>query len=364
MKKPVLKKFPESDIARFVVAHEQFVRRVAGGVKLQLRFADMRGLILQKRDLSEADFAGSDWTWSRLAMSKFIRTSFYCATLVRADLRGVNLSQADLRGASLRGANLYGAMLDEADFRDAELAVANARDGYHLARVEDGETAPAAGSEPPRRGVDLRNCSLKRARLRGARLQGADFSGANLHGAQFKGARLDGAVFHGAILTGVDLKGTRFPEGALASCVMDPSKESLDRTGALLEILAAAERWLASKGREGAVAELSGEDLRTLAEGLVNRRLPGLVAMGVCAVNMDFSGSLLTGANFSGADLRGAKFDGADLRGANFQDCKLAHAQFVGSDLRPLPLGGGREHPVDFTGATVDGVVFTGALRR
>ena len=363
MKTPVLKKYPASDLERFVVAHERFVKRTAGGVRLQLRFADLRRTMLQRRDLSEADFAGSDWSHSHLAMTKFIGSSFYCAKLIRTDLRGANLSQADLRGSSLRGANLYGAMLDDADFRDAELAVANASDGYHLVRAEDGERAGEAAPEPSRRGVDLRNCSLKRARLGGARLQGADFSGANLDGAQLKGARLDGAIFHEAILTGVDLKGTHFPEGALASCVMEPSQQALDRVEALLAILSEAEGWLSRKGAEGVGAQLSGEDLRPLARSLVKRSLPGLVASGACAVDVDFSESLLTGANFSGADLRGAKFDGADLRGANFRDCKLAHAQFIGSDLRPLPSSDGREHPVDFTGASVDGVILTGALR-
>lgn len=363
MKTPVLKKYPESDVVRFVAAHERFVKRAADGVRLQLRFADMRGLILQRRDLSEADFAGSDWSRSRLAMSKFIRASFYCATLVRADLRGADLSQADLRGASLRGANLYGAMLDDADFRDAELAVANALDGYHLARIDDGGPTPETGSDPARRGVDLRNCSLKRARLSGARLQGADFSGANLHGAQFRGARLDRVVFHDAILTGVDLTGTHFPAGALARCVLDPDKPALDRVPALLEILSAAEHWLSIQGADGAAAQLGGEDLRPLGTGLVKRRLPGLVAPDVCAVDVDFSESLLTGANFSGADLRGAIFDGADLRGTSFRNCRLAHARFVGSDLRPLPRSDGGEHPVDFSGASVDGVILTGALR-
>lgn len=40
---------------------------------------------------------------------------------VRANLRGANLSDADLRGANLSGADLSGADLSDADLRDADL---------------------------------------------------------------------------------------------------------------------------------------------------------------------------------------------------------------------------------------------------
>jgi len=357
----ILRRYSDQQVFEFVAAHERFVRRVANGVRLMMKFADLRNITLQRRDLSEADLTGSDFSNAKLAMGRFQRTSFYCASLEGADLRGADLTQADLRGVKLRGANLYGAMLDDADFRDAVLARADPERGYTMWRSDRGAASQPSPEGDTIVGVDFRDCSLRRARLGGARLQGADFSGANLDRANLAGARLDNAKFAGAIMTGVDLKGVRLSEGALNDCVRDPTPEAVARGDSLRTALDQAERWLKTRGVEGAPADLSNQDLRPIKSDLRGRSLPGMVAAGACGIEADFSDSQLAAATFAGADLRFANFQRADLRGVNFAGCRLTHADFSNADLGPLILAGGREHASNFEGSVTTGANFCDA---
>jgi len=360
LKKLKLRKDEPAQLELFLKAHERFVARKSDGVRMFYKFGDLQDIFLQQRQLSEIDFSGCDLSRARLAMTQFVGASFYCATLDDADCRGTNFRQADLRGVTLRGANLYGAKLDDADFRNAVLAKADKEQGYVL--LGAGANGPDSETDGIR-GVDFRNCSLKRARLGGARLQGADFSGANLDGANITGARLDNANLTGAILTGVDLKSARLFGAVLQDCVLDPTAEALARADLVRAALLEAEKWLASKGVIGSAAQLASEDLRPLRAEMKKRQLPGLAAADCCGIDVDFAESLLTAANFAGADLRGASFAGADLRGANFRNCKLAHANFSGADLSPLPLSDGRTKDTSFDDASLTGAIFSGPGR-
>ena len=97
-----------------------------------------------------------------------------CADLIRADLIGANLGGANLEGANLRGANLTRADLTRANLRGADLEGANLG-GANLGCA------------------NLRGAYLVRADLEGADLEGADLRGANLEGANLEGADLEGA---------------------------------------------------------------------------------------------------------------------------------------------------------------------------
>jgi len=350
--------FPEQ-VAALTTAHERFASGRPGGARMILRFTDLKRAMFQSRLLTDVDLTGSDLSGARMATARMERASFYCCRLQEADLRGANCSLADFRGASLKGASLYAAVLDQADLRDARLARVDAEGRFNLESVHSGrptDTPEADGSI--RRGVDFRNASMKRVRLCGARLKGADFSGANLAGASLKGAHLPGAIFQDVILTGVDLEGVRLDDGALATCVLDPTRAAFDRADALRDTLIEAELWATSGGKLGRAADLTGADLRVIPLDLKNRKLPGLCAIETCAIDMDFSNTVLAGAVFREADLRGAIFDRCDLRGASFQNCKLAFSSFIGADLGSLTLGGGRHLKPDFGGASLEGAVF------
>ena len=113
------------------------------------------------------------------------------ADLRDADLRGAVLRGADLRGAVLRGADLLGAVLQGADLRDADLLGAVLRGAV----LRDADLL----------GADLRGAVLRGAVLRGADLRGADLLGAVLacHHIIDGGQRCDGYRFVGWLKDGV-----------------------------------------------------------------------------------------------------------------------------------------------------------------
>jgi uncharacterized protein YjbI with pentapeptide repeats len=346
-------------LASAVDLHERFVTGRPGGRRLMMRFARLPGVLLQKRALSGVDLTGSNLTAARLAASDLSSAQLYCCDLRDSDMRGCDLTNADLRGSSLRGARLYGARMDGADLRDARLARVEANGVFRVWTVDPERPGPTGGPDGVvSQGVDLRHASLKRARLAGARLKGADFSGSNMAGAELAGADLRGCVFADTILTGVNLDTVRIDSLALATCVMDPDRSAREGAAAVRIALDQAETWVDSGGRSGCFADLSGLDVRPAADAFANRRLAGLRAGGIRAIEVDFSGSLLTGATFRQADLRGAAFKGCDLRGASFVDCQLAFADFTGAAMGAVRKAGGAEFFTDFSNANLTGAAF------
>jgi hypothetical protein len=95
-----------------------------------------------------------------------VRADLKGADLHKANLHGADLRMAHLRGANLRGANLRGADLSDAYLRGANLRGADLRE--------------ANLSDAYLRGANLRGADLREANLTGAELHGADLCGANL----------------------------------------------------------------------------------------------------------------------------------------------------------------------------------------
>lgn len=338
--------------------HERFVTGLPGGRRLVLRFFRLAGAMLQKRRLAGADLTGSNLSDAKMAASDLSSALLYCCDLRGVDLRAANLTNADLRGSSLRGAKLYGARMDGVDLRDARLARTEAKSPFRVWTTDPDRPAPRIGSDGEiRQGVDLRHASLKRARLGNAKLKDADFSGADMASADLTGADLRGCRFADTILTGVDLRRVRIDAVSLATCVLDPDASALAGADQVRQALDAAEAWVDSNGTRGQVADLTGLDVRPAAEAFAGRRLAGLRAAGLRAIDVDFSGSQLTGAVFRHADLRGAKFRGCDLRGVSFADCQLAFADFTGAVTGAIVKEDGTEVSTDFENANLTGAI-------
>jgi uncharacterized protein YjbI with pentapeptide repeats len=302
---------------------------------------------------------GSNLAGGKLAGTDLAGAHLYCCDLREIDLRAANLTNADLRGSSLKGARLYGARMDGVDLRDAHVAVVEASGLYRMWTVDPSRSVSDFGPDGVlRQGVDLRFASLKRARLGKARLKGADFSGANLSGADLAYADLRGCVFAETILTGVDLKHLRIDPAALATCILDPDAEAVAQADSARRMLDETEQWVDNFGRQGRVADLSGMDLRPAGAAFAGRRLAGIKAMGVRAIEIDFSKSLLTGANFRDADLRGADFSYCDLRGVSFRNSQLSFANFTGVRIGSIRKEDGAAVATDFGGATTIGATF------
>ena len=102
-------------LAEILAAHKLWLNDEEGGVKANLREADLSWADLSGADLREANFRGADLSW--------------------ADLSGADLSWADLSGANFRGADLSGAdlsgakeLLSAVNFIDANFE--RVTDGY------------------------------------------------------------------------------------------------------------------------------------------------------------------------------------------------------------------------------------------
>ena len=101
---------------------------------------------------------------------------------VRADLREANLYGSNLSGAYLSGANLSGAYLNGADLNGANLYGSNLS-GASL-NGADLNGANLYGSNLS--GANLYESNLNGANLRGSNLSGASLNGANLRGADLR----------------------------------------------------------------------------------------------------------------------------------------------------------------------------------
>lgn len=346
------------DPQRFEAAvrrHEAFAAGRPGGNRALLRYAVAHNMNCNRRMLSDADFTGADLSGSSFVGADLRRVTFYCANLSKTEMRGAQLARADLRGATFAGARLCGANLDDADMRAAILYAADDVMGLRWVGGRAESTGGRATAEGVSHGVDMSNCTLRRARMAGANLKNVNMSGANLEGADLAGAKLEGANLSGAVLTGVDLDSLKQAGIDLSDCVTDPSAEAHAALPYIETELAGAEDWVSSNGRQGRPATIDDHDLRPAAARFRERLLVGLRARRVVAIGIDFSRTQLQGAVFDNADLRNADFTGADLRGASFRNARLSHAIFRDANLNALQLSDGRGRAPCFEGAVMDG---------
>jgi uncharacterized protein YjbI with pentapeptide repeats len=129
---------------------------VISKLKLDLKCADLMGIVLSGADLRDVNLSGAD-----LSGANFSEAILRGANLNGSDLRIANLNGSDLSGANLSGANLSNANLSDANLSSANLSDANLH------------------------GVNLVIANLSGANLSGAYLSGADLRVANLNSANF-----------------------------------------------------------------------------------------------------------------------------------------------------------------------------------
>ena len=335
----------QAELNPILALHERFAM-CQGGKRALLKGANLNDLSLANRNLTEADFSGASLVRANLFGSNLTRASLYCADMRGCNLRNTILTNADLRGASFKGAVLSYAKLDFADLRAAMMMYTGAEgttivDRGDLNKPTDGEKA----------GVDFSNCSMRNVSFGHAKLDRANFSGALLTGTKFAGATLTNATFRGAVLMGVNLKEIPIPPEELVDCVLDITAQGMAKAAGLLARIETHSTWIASEGKQGALAVFDGEDLRPLCKQIVGRSLIGLSARNCLAIGVDFSGCQLQGAKFDGADLRDANFTGANLSGVSMKRAKLGHARFDDAKLLNIQLLNGETLPPDLTDA-------------
>jgi uncharacterized protein YjbI with pentapeptide repeats len=393
------KKLSKLDLLKRVDAHERFVKRMSGGARMAIHFAQIPGNEFVGKALAEAEFVGADLTECDFTGANLNRANFFGANLSYAIFVGADLSRADLRGCILKGAVLEGANLTRADIRDGFIVTANETGDLdysvmttHKANMDDAKFAGANLGEArlarkAAQRTDMTNCNLRGANLAGADLSnanmsgvvlaGADLTDTNMSGCKLTGAVLVGAQMSGANLDGADLCASYFIMAQMEKC--DMSRAILPRSLADIgisfgDIVVTHNDWLRTGGGQGKQATFDGVDLGqiewpgiTLAAAkmirvtLVGAKFPsGRFDMST------FEGSMLAEIDMSSASLRGANLDKCTLDGANFRDADFSPLPLAGMQGTKWParLRGCRAQKADFRGADLSGADLTEASLR
>src|SRR5574344_1076805 len=115
----------EEELNEILRLHKLWLTDKVGGVKANLKGADLKGAELECADLKGANLEGADLKGANLADADLSE-----ARLIGADLEGANLewailNSANLNSANLKSANLNSTNLRSANFKGADLSEAN-----------------------------------------------------------------------------------------------------------------------------------------------------------------------------------------------------------------------------------------------
>ena len=179
-------------------------------ISVSLRGRNLRGAILQRTDLSFADFTGAVLVEASFAGAKLHRASFGCAAKLRLKMGGRasrvdscdNQRAADLRGADFTEAALHGVFFSHAKLHGARFSRA-------MMQGMSADNADLSGSSfayARLEGASLVDATLVGASFSAAQMQGADLSGADLSNATMFRTQLQGARLQGADLTNATLQ--------------------------------------------------------------------------------------------------------------------------------------------------------------
>ena len=105
----------KEELSEIIRLHAKWLSDEPGGIRANLRYAN----------LSHADLSRANLSYANLSHADLSRANLRYANLSHANLSGANLSHANLSGANLRYANLSHANLSGANLSHANLSGAN-----------------------------------------------------------------------------------------------------------------------------------------------------------------------------------------------------------------------------------------------
>ena len=331
--------FEEAQIMAELVRHRFYLKGDARGVRADLSFRNMAGLVLKNQVLTNIILKG--------------------ANLSGADFSACDLSGADLFGADLEGANLQGAKLVGVDFRGANLSRAILSD-CHL-QGSDFSSGGESGNDHTR----LTEAKLDHALLCEANLNGCDMSGAELVDADLSGADLSKAVLVGAELSGAHLDNVRLDNTVIEISRLSSTQRA--RVGSMngivkpsyLDISEAAveaavgnhAKWIESGGKTGRRLEIDGT--RIAAYSFRDKNLAGARFRRCSLHGLDLSGVILDMADLSYADLTHTNFTGASLKGTTLRGADLSNSNMTSARIEAMALKGNKLWPANLDGALI-----------
>ena len=339
--------FEEAQIMAELVRHRYYIKGDARGVRADLSFRNMAGLVLKEQVLTNIILKG--------------------ANLSEANFSGCDLSGADLFGADLEGANLQGAKLTGVDFRGANLSRA-ILSNCHL-QGSDFSSGGNSGNENAR----LTEAKLDHALLCEANLNGCDMSGAELVDADLTGADLSKAVLIGAELSGAHLDNVRLDNTVIEISRLSPAQRTqVGSTKGIVKpsyleisdtaINTAVEKhiaWIESGGKNGARLDIEG--VRIASYCFSGRNLAG-ARFRRCSFNgLDLSSVILDMADLSYADLTHTNLKDASLKGTTLRGADLSNSNMTAARIEAMTLKGNKLWPANLDGALIQNSDLTNA---
>jgi uncharacterized protein YjbI with pentapeptide repeats len=193
---------------RIILPDERFYDETKKAeVSVSLRGRDLRGAILPRTDLSQADFTGATLVEASFLGARLRKARFGCAVKLQLNpseqlRKRIKADTCDDEHATdLRGADFSEALLQGTSFSHAKLSGARfARAMMQGALLEDADLTGAALTYARLEGASLANSSLTAASLFGAQMQGANLDGADLSLTSFLFTEVQGANLQGATL--------------------------------------------------------------------------------------------------------------------------------------------------------------------
>ncbi|MBX2834244.1 MAG: pentapeptide repeat-containing protein [Micavibrio sp.] len=337
----------QKELDKIISLHNDYMVGRRGGARAVIQYKDLSGLSFKRNDLSQADFTGCLLIESQLNDCKFVGASFFGCDLRNANLEDGDFTRADFRGTYVAGANLSGATMHEIDLREGKI-MKRAKDGTIMDRMRSGGRGAKAV---------LTGAKMSMSDMTGARAVAADFSDADLTGVDLTNANLSGASFEGANLSHSDMTGSNLSQVNMRSSIISGTimahteQQGLDMTAAITEeemgvrfenlgrslptLLETHTLWVATFGQKGRQLDLSGYDLRDVAD-LKRFPLTAIHCVDANFLKQDLSAAELQSGIFDRSDFRDCKMIEADLRGASFKYAQLARADLTGAKMCPL----------------------------
>ncbi|MFI7680941.1 pentapeptide repeat-containing protein [Actinophytocola sp. NPDC049390] len=142
------------------------------GLTIDLTSAELRGIQLERTDLSDAAFADAKLSKATFTSAKLDHTNFARADLSQANLGSAQSIRADFTGANLTDAVLTGAKLREASLRNARLTGADLSGADLTGAMLDGADV---GSVQFSEGTRWPTSDLRKDALSGATQEGSSY---------------------------------------------------------------------------------------------------------------------------------------------------------------------------------------------
>jgi len=278
--------------------------------------------------ITGVDFSGLDLTSVDFSNSKIIECQFRGTKLLKADFSKALIDKSDLSDADFSDANLEGSLVHKSDVSGTLWKGAL----LNKAKLMMLKFGPA----------DFSKTKGELTSFVGSELEGADFSDAILINAQFISARLEKANFSRTVLTGSNFSGVR-----AAGILMDDATMSkvsainaADFTGGMFRRIRGIESVWDTSILDNADFHQAILNKARFSESLLRDThfdrcdLREGVFDDAALQRAILTNTNLFQAIFSRANLTGARFDGSNLYGANFWESDRNYADFSGANLK------------------------------